>query len=182
MNSSEHYQKKLSLAQVDKNNQITGQIERWQAHKENVLHRGYTVILIYKNQFILQHRKHLVFNKCYDLSFSSHQTYRDQTLQSDVEAIDEGLIREWNITQKDLVTPLIKKGHIYYQAKDPDSEFSEHEIDIIYQAELKNLPQPNLEYCFGFELMNKEIILTGKSPITNFTPWVKVILHNNLIK
>lgn len=181
MNSSDYFQKKLFLAQVDKKNQITGQIERWQAHKESVLHRGYTVILIYKDQFILQHRKHLVFNKCYDLSFSSHQIYKDQTLQSDIEAINEGLTREWNIAENELATPLIKKGQIYYHARDSYSEFSEHEIDIIYQTELKNLPQPNLEYCFGFELIDKKTLLTDKSSINNFTPWVEVMLQNNLV-
>jgi len=182
MKSFAYYQQKLYIAQVDEKNNVIGKVERWQAHKKAVLHLGYTVVLTYKNQFVIQHRKHLVFNKYYDLSFSSHQIYKNQNLQTDLEAIYEGLEREWNIFKKDLIGIPKKKGQIYYKVKDPISVFSEHEIDIIYQADLKYLPNPNLDYCFGFELIDKEIFISGKSTFTKLAPWVFVLLKEKLIK
>ena len=68
----DYYKQKQFLAQVDKNDRILGKIEKWEAHKKGVLHRGYTCILIYKGSYIFQHRKHPVFDGVFDLSFSSH--------------------------------------------------------------------------------------------------------------
>jgi len=181
MNSKDYYQQKIYLAAISKKNEIIGKTERWQAHQEAILHLGYTVILTYKHQFILQQRKHIVFDQYYDLSFSSHQIYKKNKLQTNTQAITEGLFREWNLIPTDLKKPLNKLGEIYYKAKDPTSIFWEHEIDIIYQAEIKNLPNPNFEYCYGYKLINKSDInsILAKYKIT---PWVYIMLKNNLIK
>ena len=43
----------------------------------------------------------------------------------------------WNIDQTELKVMPKYLGKFYYIAKDPNSVFTEHEIDYIYQAEPK---------------------------------------------
>src|SRR3989338_8675413 len=74
----DYYKQQQFLAQVDENDKILGKIEKWDCHKKGILHRGYTCILIYQNSFVLQHRKHPVFDGVFDLSFSSHPVYRPE--------------------------------------------------------------------------------------------------------
>jgi len=167
----DYYKKQLFLAEVDRDDNILGKIERWKAHKEAVLHRGFTAILTYQNKIVLQHRKHLAFDGYFDLTFSSHQIYINEKLQADLEAINETLKREWNIDKTGLVSELKFLDKFYYIAKDPNSIFTEHEIDYIYQAELKSLPTPNPDFAYGFELINKQNIENFK-----MAPWVEDII------
>ncbi len=166
-----YYQQKLFLAEVDKNDNIIGKIERWQAHRDGILHRGFTTILTYQNNIVLQHRKHPAFDGYFDLSFSSHQIYKNRKLQTDLEAIYETLEREWRVKNDDLVEEPKFLGKFYYKAKDPQSVFTEHEIDYIYKAELKNLPTPNFDFAYGFKLINKL-----KTKNFRMAPWVKKII------
>jgi isopentenyl-diphosphate Delta-isomerase len=170
----DYYKKKLFLAEVDKEDNIVKKIERWEAHKSGILHRGFTVILIYQGNIVLQHRKHLAFDGNFDLTFSSHQIYVYGQLQTDLEAINETLKREWNIDNTGLISEPKYLGKFYYKAKDPNSIFTEHEIDYIYRAELRNLPYPNPDFAYGYKLINNL-----KLEINNFiiAPWV-----NNIIK
>jgi len=167
----DYYKKELFLAEVDKDDNVIGKIKRWKTHKEAVLHRGFTAILTYQDKIVLQHRKHLAFDGYFDLTFSSHQIYINEKLQTDLEAINETLKREWNIDKTGLVGELKFLDKFYYIAKDPNSIFTEHEIDYIYQAELKKLPTPNFDFAYGFELVNKEEIKNYK-----VAPWVEEIV------
>lgn len=167
-----YYQQKLFLAKVDNQDNIIGKIERWQAHKKGVLHRGFTTVLTYQDNFVLQHRKHLAFDGYFDLTFSSHPVYKKGKLQSDLEAIYETLKREWNVNKIGLVDEPKFLGKFYYKAKDPQSIYTEHEIDYIYQAEMKDLPTPNFDYAYDYSLMNKKQILKSK---LHLAPWVQNI-------
>ena len=170
----DYYKKKLFLAEVDKNDNVVGKIERWKAHQDGILHRGFTAVLTYEYSFVVQHRKHLAFDRFYDLTFSSHHIYANDVLQTDLEAIDQTLKREWNIDRSGLTETPNFLNKFYYKAKDPNSIFTEHEIDYIYQAGLKNLPTPNLDFAYGYSLMKKEQILRSELP---FAPWVKDIIN-----
>jgi isopentenyldiphosphate isomerase len=170
----DYYKKKLFLAKVDKNDNVVGKIERWKAHQDGILHRGFTAVLTYENSFVVQHRKHLAFDRFYDLTFSSHQIYTNDVLQTDLEAIDQTLKREWNIDRSGLTETPKFLNKFYYKAKDPNSIFTEHEIDYIYQAGLKNLPTPNLDFAYGYSLRRKEQILRSELA---FAPWVKDIIN-----
>jgi|SRR3989344_1589729 len=173
-----YYKQKLYLAEVDINDNIIGKIERWQAHKKRVLHRGFTVILTYQDKIILQHRKHVAFDGYFDLTFSSHQVYKNGKIQKDQEAIYEALKREWNLDKTGLIDEPKFLGKLFYEAKDPQSIYSEYEIDYIYKAELKNLPTPNFDFAYGFKLINKLKIRNLKLEIGNFevAPWVKKMI------
>ena len=174
----QYYQKKLFLVEVDVNDKIIGRIERWRAHKEGILHRGFTVVLTYRNHFVFQRRKHLAFDKALDLSFSSHQVYAGERLQTDLEAIYIALQREWNIDKTALIEEPKLLQKFYYKAKDTQSIFTEHEIDYVYKAELKNYPLPNLDYAYGCCLIEKEKMknLAGEIPNFNLVPWASEIV------
>ena len=176
-----YYKQIQYLAQVDKDDNILGKIEKWFTHKNNILHRGLTTILYYQSKIILQHRKHPVFDKVYDLSFSSHQIYINNKLQDNTSAIYDGLKREWNLDKNDLVQSPEFITKFYYQAHDQNSEYFEHEIDYIYKVELKDLPKPNLKYAFGMEIIDQSKIKTLSKLFPNLAPWVRMIIKNNLI-
>src|SRR3972149_1339879 len=98
-----YYKKRILLAEVDKNDNVVGKIERWEAHKKGILHRGVTTAIFYKDYIICQHRKHPVFNGYLDLTFSTHPFFEKEKLVDMEEAINLSLKREWNINKSDLL-------------------------------------------------------------------------------
>lgn len=174
----DYYKQKQFLAQVDKNNTIVGKVEKWEAHKGGILHRGYTAILTVGDEIILQQRKHPVFDNMYDLSFSSHQIYQENILQDDISAIYEGLFREWLIKKEEVIGLPVFLRTIYYQEKDFKSGYTEYEIDYVYRVQLKHTPSFSPQFAYGFTTIKKSEI---KSAIKNLprpvAPWVREILN-----
>ena len=175
----DYYKEKQFIAQVDKNDKIMGKVEKWEGHREAILHRAFTMILYFEDKIVLQHRRHPVFDGYFDLSFSSHQIYVADKLEDDLTAIYKSLKREWNVDQAGLTYEPKKIGQIYYTAKDPNSIFFDHEIDYIYEGTLKNLPTPNYDFAYGFSLASWQLITDNRLP---FAPWVKTMLEEKLIK
>ena len=162
---------------VDKEDNVIRRIDKWTAHKTRVLHRAFTVCLFFKDQLILQHRKHPVFDGVYDLTCSSHPYFKNGQLQEMNEAVLETLKREWNVKKTDLISPINSKGSIYYKAKDPLSIYWEHEICYLFVVQIKRLPTPNFDFTYGFSLFPKELITNHLQPITkSFAPWVPPLL------
>ncbi len=171
-----YYQQKFFLAKVDKNDQIIGQVERWQAHREKILHRGFTVILIYQNKIILQKRRHPVFDGYWDMSFSSHPVYINNQLESMEEAIIKNLKREWIIKEEEF-NKLKFINKYYYLAKDPKFQLFEHEINYLYQLTLSSPIDINSKFAYE----KAEIEINQKEQLKNFqplAPWVKKIIAN----
>ena len=169
----DYYKKELMLAEVDKSDRLIGPVERWRAHEKGICHRGFTAILTYNHQIILQHRKHPAFDGFYDLTFSSHPIFIAGKLQSMEDAIYNTLKREWNLTKKDLITDLKYLDKFYYKAKDPKSIYIEHEVDYLYLAELNKLPDVNKDFAYDYKLVDF-------GPISNFqmAPWTEKIRLN----
>ncbi|MBI3620423.1 hypothetical protein HY214_04770 [Candidatus Roizmanbacteria bacterium] len=176
-----YYQKIQHIALVDKNDTVVGQAEKWAAHRQSLLHRAFTMILTYKHFYLLQHRKHPVFDGVIDLSFSSHQIYENNSLQDDLTAIVSSLQREWGIQANDLLAKPKKIGQIYYRAKDPASQFSDHEIDYIYYGQLKQIPDPDDDFAYGFSLVSKGELLSKKPFTQMYAPWVDEMIKKNLV-
>lgn len=176
------YKDKQFIAQVDKNDTIKNKIEKWEAHRKGILHRAFTCVLIYNDQYLLQKRKHKVFDKFYDLSFSSHPVYKENSniLQPLKDAIYQGLEREWNLKKTDLKTKPEFLGKFYYLAEDLKSKFFENEIDHIYQVQLNKLPKINKTFAYEFQLIKIIEIRNWKIKIS-FAPWVKFMFANKLI-
>lgn len=175
----DYYKKTLYIARVDRNDRVLGPIERWKAHKEGVLHRGFTVGLIYKNFFICQHRKHPVFDGFLDLTASSHLIYKGGKLESNLEGVYRTLKREWNISKKDIQGSFGEKGKVYYRSS--YGNFIEHEICYFFSARAKTIPQVNFEYAYGFSLLTLNDLKSKNTPFAGaIAPWVKEALKQNL--
>jgi len=173
-----YYEKKIYIQAVDKDDNPIKKIERWQAHKEGVLHRGFTVILKYKDQFILQHRKHPVFNNFFDLSFSSHPIFIKGKLQSFEEAILKTFNREWKSEKQDIEIDFLDK--YYYKEYDKKSAYFEHEINYLYIVNLKKPVKNNPLYSYGMKIIKKQRLISQFKKI-NFAPWIKKINWNKFI-
>lgn len=170
------------IAHCDRNGNILDEIERWEAHEKAILHRAFTVALFYKDQLLIQHRKHPVFDGTFDVTSSSHQVYKNNKLQDTVLASLICIEREWGITKKDLAKQPKDLGTIYYKAKDTKSIYTEHEICNVIVAEVKKLPEVNLDVSYGYSLVTKKELQNTKSRIyDNLAPWVKVMLTDNLL-
>ena len=151
----DYYKKQQFIAEVNEQDEVIGKVEKWEAHKKGILHRGYTAILSFEDQLVLQHRKHPVFDNVFDFSFSSHQLYTGDKVQDNVVAVLEGLQREWGIHAEDIIEDIKLVKKIYYKAFDDASGYYEHEVDHVYTVELGKLPVPNYEFAYGFYTIHR---------------------------
>lgn len=178
----DYYTKEQIIATVDRKGNIIGKIEKWEAHRKGILHRGITVAIFFEDYFIMQHRKHPAFDGVFDITSSSHQLFINGQLQSAIDATYDTLEREWNISRNDLISKPENLGFVYYKAKDPKSEFTEHEIDDVLTVRVKKIPTPNFDFAYGFSLVKRDEILNKKSRIyNNLAPWVKIMIKDNLL-
>lgn len=179
---NKYYKQKQIIARVDRKGNVIGQIEKWEAHEKGILHKALTITLIYKDYFIIQHRKHPAFDGVFDLTSSSHQLFIDGKLQTTIEATYDCLKREWGLEKKDLVGKIKNLGYIYYKAKDSKSIYTEHEICEILVAKIKTEPKPNYDFAYGFSLVKKKEITNKDSRIhENLAPWVKEAIFKNML-
>ena len=173
---------KQIIARCDRNGNITGGIERWKAHKKGVLHRAFTLALIYKGQYLLQHRKHPVFDGVFDVTSSSHQIMKNGKLEDTVKAATRTLFREWKIKPSDVTGNFRNRGAIYYKAKDTKSIYTEHEVCDIVEVHLKTIPEPNYEVAYGCSLVTKKELRNKSSRTYSLlAPWVKAALEKKLL-
>lgn len=174
-----YYKQKQIIAKVDRDGNIIGKIEKWEAHRKGILHKALTIALVCKGQFVIQHRKHSAFDGVFDITSSSHQIYVNNKLQTTLQATYECLKREWNLEKSDL-SKLKNLGVIYYKAKDPKSIYTEHEMCEILVAGVKEIPKPNYDFAYGFSLLTKDELLNVKSrTYANLAPWVKKMIEEN---
>lgn len=177
---SNYYNQTFFIPRVNNKGKIIGKIERWQAHKNGILHYGFTVALYHKGLLICQHRKHPVFNGVIDLTASSHPLFIKNQPQEDTVSISQTLQREWKIEKEDLRSPLKLKGKISYKAA--DYKYIENEICSLYIAEINKLPHPNFDFAYGFSLFTPSELKSTKHPFTKIlAPWVKQFIKAGLI-
>lgn len=183
MNAEEYYKKKQYIAEVDDRDTIIGKIEKWDAHKKGILHRGFTAIVTVGDQLLLQHRKHPVFDNVFDFTFSSHPVYGKNELQSGEEAIVQALEREWNVVPEMIVKKPKYITKCKYKAFDDISGYYEHEMNHIYTVELSVMPKPNYEFCYGFFTLHKSNTakLHDARIESLLAPWVNKLLAENTL-
>jgi len=166
-----YYQKTIFIPKVNKKGEIIGRVERWQAHRQSILHRGFTIIVFFKKTVICQHRRHPVFNGYLDFTASSHPTYKNGFLETDEKAIINTLKREWNIKKEDLVTPIKLEKIIFY--KGSDGQYTEHEQCYFYSTRINQKPSFNNQFAYGYSLLTLSQIKSF-SPLRSIkAPWVK---------
>ncbi len=177
-----HYTTTLYIPQVNENDEIVGKIERWEAHEKGMLHRGFTVGLLYEDGMVCQHRKHPVFDGFIDLTASSHQFYEGEKLQEAKTAVLNCLEREWGIMQKDLAGEIDLAGKVIYDSK--HGNYIEHEVCHLYIARINRLPLVNPEYSYGYSViplahLNEPDVNPG---LRGLAPWVSEMIMKDLLK
>lgn len=178
-----YYTKELFIPRVDEQDIIIDRIERWKAHIEGILHRGFTVGVYTKTgDMILQHRKHPVFDNYYDLTASSHQIYENDTLQDVSSALFRTLEREWNMTQDMFKNEPKLVGKTLY--KSTHEKYTEHELCHLYtiQLDTETVPQPNKEFAYGYLTLPLDTIMTASYEKSHgLAPWVVSFFEDSLL-
>lgn len=179
---SSYYEQTISIPRVDKADNILGKIERWEAHEKGVLHRAITVGIKIEDRYILQHRKHPVFDKWLDLTASSHPLfYDDGTVQTNEDAVYKTLEREWGIKPQE-IKGLHSPGHVVYKSKDPNSKYIEHEVCHLFLATIDEYPEWGEDVAYGFTLQSAEELKNPKNPLSPaLAAWVKAFIKKDLL-
>lgn len=173
-----YYEKTQQLARVDETGRVIGEIDKWEAHKNGILHKGFSVALFSNNQITLQVRKHPVFDGVVDVTASSHPEMINGKMEDEKGTIIKCLKREWHISEKE-IGQLNNLGSIYYKAKD-NAGFIEHEYCTFYGAKAIRNVTPDPEFAYGFVQVDLEFL--KKNPQSfNLASWVKVALNKNLL-
>jgi len=169
-NYSSYLQQSQTIIRVDEKGKPIGGIDKWEAHKKGILHKGFSVALMYESQILLQIRKHPVFDKVVDLTASSHPLVLRGENKKEEDAVYDCLSREWNVQRSEL--PNIKNcGSFVYRAED-DAGYTEHEYCTFYSADIDRLPSPNTEFAYGCIITSLRYLQleSSKYPIA---PWVR---------
>jgi len=169
----------ITIPRVNKKGVITGHIERWEAHRNGILHKAFSVVLLFRNQFILQIRKHRVFDCVIDVTASSHPEIAQGGVEHEEKAILRCLKREWHINSEEIHT-LKSVGSIYYKSPDSRSEFIEHEYCTFYTAHVDKMIFPNYEFAYGYVLINKDYFKKNSQSL-RFAPWVEKAFQKKLL-
>ncbi|MCR4263388.1 MAG: hypothetical protein NUV98_01555 [Candidatus Roizmanbacteria bacterium] len=168
---SDYYDQKIYIPTVTETGEITGQIERWEAHKNGILHKAFSVALFDDHQIILQVRKHPVFDGIIDVTASSHPEMKDGKMEDEKQAVIRCLQREWHVDESD-IHDLKDVGSVYYRAKDPRSDYIEHEYCTFYVGKIEKMAFPDPEFAYGYSLVDIEFL--KKNPQSfNLAPWVE---------
>lgn len=178
--ATDYYTQELFIPQVDENDTIIGTVERWKAHQDGILHRGFTIGLVYQDQFLCQLRRHPVFGGFIDLTASSHQLYdSDGKLASIEEAIEACLQREWHIGLSDLTGEIIHKGSAIYHST--HGKYTEHEVCHYYTASIGQLPSFDNEFAYGYGLFSRDELRDEAIPLSRaLAPWVDAAFMDGL--
>ena len=172
-----------TLILVDDKNNMLGYAPRSVCHTgKGKRHRAFVILLYNKDKkILLQHRKHKVFDKFWDLAGASHPLHVDGKNQGDIEAALRCLRNEWGIEE----IGLKKIGAFNYFKQDENRCENEYCYLIAgkYDGELKMNP----EVAYGFKWVSLKQLLSEieKNPEI-FSQWliesVKLLKNNELGK
>lgn len=157
-----------TLIMVDDKDNILGYAPRSECHTgKGKRHRAFVILLYDKDKkILLQHRKHKIFDKLWDLASASHPLHIDGRNDNYIEAASRCLRNEWGIEN----VRLEKIGAFNYFKEDGKNCENEYCALIVgeYDGEIKINP----ETAYGFRLVSLKQLLSEieKKPET-FTPW-----------
>ena len=163
---------------VDDEDNFLGYAPRGECHTgKGKRHRAFVLMLYNKDKkILLQHRKHKLFDKLWDLTGASHPLHVDGTNESYLESASRCLKTEWRIEGIKLK---VVGAFNYFSQYDEHCE-NEHCALIIgeYNGEVKI----NSDVAYDFRWVSlKQILSEVKKNPENFTPWLKdaIKLLNN---
>lgn len=169
-NYSSYLRQSQTIIRVDEKGNPVGIIDKWEAHKKGILHKGFSVALFYNELIILQLRKHPVFDKVIDLTASSHPLVIDGKNQPEEDAVCDCLMREWNVQRSEL--PNVRNcGSLVYKAED-GAGYTEHEYCTFYSAVIDRFASSNWEFAYGYIVVDLKFFKQNLKTY-NLAPWVK---------
>jgi len=179
----QYYEDNIYIPHVDEHDEYIDKVERWEAHEKSILHRAFTVGLLYQDQMICQHRKHPVFDGWLDLTASSHpQVFDDGAVQPIEEAIYQTLQREWQIDPKE-IHDLHSSGYVVYESPDPHGAYIEHEVCHLYLGTIERIPSPQNGVAYGYTLQTIKRLGDTSNPVNSaLAPWVDEFFKSGLLK
>lgn len=166
---------------VDENDVVTKSMDKWKVHKEGILHRAFTLILVFNNSIVLQHRKHLVFDNVLDATLSSHQLMIQNGQQNDIEAVMQTVLRETNLKESNFISQPNLVGTVRYQARQKDSKYIENEFLHVYKGDVSKQPEMNDEFAYNqYFAPISQIRRLKKIHGVEFAPWVEHMVRVGL--
>jgi isopentenyldiphosphate isomerase len=147
-------------------------------HKKGLLHKGFTLVCTYKSFYILQMRKHEVFDKTIDATLSSHPYQSNSKVKREIQSVLSSLKREWIVKDAISAQDIFVLGSFIYKAK--SDNFTEHELVTFYSVELKSIPLPKNEYSHGMLLVPKKNLYSLRT-VLPIAPWVRKALSLKLL-
>lgn len=177
-----YYEDVQFIAAVDEADTVQRKVERWEAHRTHILHRALTAAVFVGDMILLQHRKHPVFDGVFDATISSHQMFTNDHLEDDEGTLVRMLDRELGLKTSDLLKPPRQTGSILYEAQDPQSEYSEHELCHVYTCHVSSVPKINMDVAYGFTLQPLEKLKKKDHLLSPaLAPWVhQMFVHRVL--
>ena len=178
----QYYDNVQFIAQVNTEDSIEGTIERWKAHRDDILHRALTIAVYVNDSILLQKRKHPVFDSVFDITVSTHQIYVDDILQSDEETIYQTLERELLLKPESLKQKPEYKGNVMYQANDPKSDFIEHEVCHVYTCVISSIPLFDPAFAYEVKMVSVDDIKNLElGTHLHLAPWVKEMIKKDMV-
>jgi len=178
----QYYDDVQYIAQVNDEDSIEGKIERWEAHRNGILHRALTIAVYINDSILLQKRKHPVFDSVFDITVSTHQIYVDDILQSDEETIYQTLERELLLKPESLKQKPEYKGNVMYQANDPKSDFIEHEVCHVYTCVISSIPLFDPAFAYEVKMVSVDDIKNLElGTHLHLAPWVKEMIKKDMV-
>ncbi len=155
---------------VGDNDNILGYAPRNVCHTgKGKRHRAFVILIYNKDKkILLQHRKHKVFDKIWDLTAASHPLHVDGKNETYIEAALRCLRDEWGIENVELK----KIGSYNYFKQDEERCENEHCALIIgeYNGELRM--NPEVAYGSRWISFNELLSEIEKNPEI-FSQWLK---------
>ena len=157
------------LILVDENDNFLGKYaSKSRCHAGKGLHhRAFTLLIQNSNgEVLLQHRKHLLWDKSWDLTNSHLLHKKDGLDESDEESVSRCLKREWGVD-----FPVKRLFSFNYYAKFGD--FCENEYCIYFIGQYGGEVYPNPEVAYGYKWMPfKQLLEDIKIHPEIYTPWL----------
>jgi len=172
-----------TLIVVDDKDNILGYAPRSECHTgKGKRHRAFVILLYNKDKkILLQHRKHKLFDKLWDLAGASHPLHIDGRNESYIESSSCCLKVEWKIENVELK----KIGAFNYFKEYGDR--CENEYCALIVGEYNEELDTNPEVAYGFRWVSLEQLLSEIGENSEiFTPWlieaVKVLREHEVGK
>jgi isopentenyl-diphosphate delta-isomerase len=166
---------------VDDKDNIIGYAPRTECHTgKGKRHRAFVIILYNKEKkILLQHRKHKLFDKLWDLAAASHPLHVDGKDQGNIEAALRCLKNEWGIEKIELK----KIGAFNYFKQDENR--CENEYCYLIAGEYDEELKMNTEVAYNFRWVSFEQLLSEiEEKPEIFTEWliesVKILKNSEL--